>query len=165
MIKHLTQLLVIAGVMGLSTSATSQDYFQSQDFRQNQNLSAGIKLNIPFGQQKRRHAFDGAKIGFAVSVNRDYSKTSYQPRLRDSRDLINFGLRLDDTRPEFKFAEQDVTAQFLGAAYANAQDDEGEEGKTKPEASNAQIGTALLLGVVVVGGGAFLIVNEAFDDL
>jgi len=61
MIKDVAKLVIICAMMGVASPAMSQDYFQGQGLRQNQSLTAGIKLNIPFGQQKQSRAFEGGE--------------------------------------------------------------------------------------------------------
>jgi len=110
----------------------------------------------------------GAKLGFTVNFNREYAKKSYQPSSRTRLDLINFGLRLDQIRPEFAFAAQDVTAQFLGTAYANAEDESGQTqdgGEPKRQSSNSQVGTTLIVGGAALVGITLLVVNELEENL
>ena len=174
MIRCSTAILVsLVSLVALPQTAAAQssDIFASSDIyniRSSQHdVTAGARLTIPFGAQRKTNIVEDAKFGFAVSVERRNVSNWSGVTVTRRSDLIDFGFILDQNqaKPDFKLAGQNVTATFAGPLYADETDVESENKTDTTNSGSPGAATAgFLVGAVVATGVLVVLTVQSFEN-
>lgn len=161
-----TKLAIITFVVmtcGLSTHALAQDNGIYELSNQKQfSTSIGINFIVPLGQKRKHHVEDKARLGFNISLAREYGTRYSAVPLRVKTNLLEMGYRLDG-KPNLLLNGQDIYAPLFDPLYAN--DDEGVDTTTESQNAGSVLALGIIIGGAVVVGAAALATNDIENDI